>query len=113
MASGTEGANDGMEGYRIVWAVRSESRIGALSVATGAAEDDLSCAQPMPADSAGDPFGVKASGLTVPGTAGVINLELAVPGADCAKDGMVPRIAIVAVIINSVFMVLLLTSQAR
>jgi hypothetical protein len=101
---GAHGRSDGVGGYCVVSVVRSDWRMGALSVGTGLIEGPLF----VGVASASDVFGESA--LTVPGTVGLPHVEPVVCGGVWARAE--PVIAVEIIVASSSLMAFLLSPQS-
>jgi hypothetical protein len=100
---GAHGRSDGVGGYCVVSVVRSDWRMGALSVGTGLSEG------PSFAGVASVLEIADVSALTVPGTVGLSNVE-AVCGAVWARAE--PASAVESIVTSSSLMAFLLIPQS-
>jgi hypothetical protein len=101
---GVHGRSDGVGGYCVVSVVRSDWRMGALSVGTGLSEGPSFAGVAFVLEMLGESL------LTVPGTVGVPDVD-AVCEAVCARVG--PASAVESIVASSSFMAFLLIPQSR
>jgi hypothetical protein len=101
---GVHGRSDGVGGYCVVSVVRSDWRMGALSVGTGLIEGLSFAGVASVLEMSGE------SVLTVPGTVGLPNVEPAVCGGVWARAE--PASAVESIVTSSSFMAFLLIPQS-